>query len=82
MSRAGASRPVVFAEGHNMKPLTIAILTLACLFPGTAARAQSWKVPTQAERCPSKWGADDTRGSANHMKPESVLKADTAHQDR
>ncbi len=32
-------------------------------------------MPTAAERCPSKWGADDTRGSANHMKPESVLKA-------
>jgi kynurenine formamidase len=48
---------------------------LACLGVGTAAHAQSWKVPTAAERCPSKWGADDTRGSANHMKPESVLKA-------
>ena len=34
-----------------------------------SALAQSWKVPTAAERCPSKWGADDTRGSANHMKP-------------
>ena len=31
--------------------------------------------PNAAERCPSKWGAGDTRGSANHMKPESVLKA-------
>jgi kynurenine formamidase len=47
----------------------------ACLSVSTAANAQSWKVPTAAERCPSKWGADDTRGSANHMKPESVLKA-------
>ncbi len=51
------------------------LVVLACLSLSTAANAQSWKVPTAAERCPSKWGADDTRGSANHMKPESVLKA-------
>jgi kynurenine formamidase len=48
---------------------------LACLTPCSAAHAQSWTVPSAPERCPSKWGADDTRGSANHMKPESVLKA-------
>ena len=46
-----------------------------------AAHAQSWKSQPHAERCPSKWGAGDTRGSANHMKPESVLKADAADQD-
>jgi kynurenine formamidase len=51
------------------------LAALACLWPAAAAHAQSWKVPTQAERCPSKWGAGDTRGSANHMTPESVLKA-------
>jgi kynurenine formamidase len=51
------------------------LVVLACLSLSTAANAQSWRVPTAAERCPSKWGADDTRGSANHMKPESVLKA-------
>ncbi len=44
--------------------------------PGAApARAQSWSLPSEAERCPSKWGADDTRGAANHMGPESVLRA-------
>ena len=37
-----------------------------------AASAQSWR-PTQ--KCPSKWGAGDERGSANHMKPESVMRA-------
>ena len=51
------------------------LVILACLTPCSAAHAQSWTVPTAAERCPSKWGAEDTRGSANHMKPESVLKA-------
>jgi kynurenine formamidase len=37
--------------------------------------AQSWRPPTDAQRCPSKWGATDERGSANHMKPETVLRA-------
>ena len=50
------------------------VLALACVVP-TIAHAQTWSVPAATERCPSKWGADDTRGSANHMKPESVLKA-------
>lgn len=36
---------------------------------------QGWNLPTDAQRCPSKWGAADTRGSANHMKPASVLRA-------
>jgi len=58
-----------------MKLLTLAVLALACLSPSAAAHAQTWNVPSQAERCPSKWGAGDERGSANHMKPESVLKA-------
>jgi kynurenine formamidase len=58
-----------------MTRLLRCLFVLACLSVSTAANAQSWKVPTAAERCPSKWGADDTRGSANHMKPESVLKA-------
>jgi kynurenine formamidase len=51
------------------------LAVLACLWLPATARTQTWKVPTPAERCPSKWGASDTRGSANHMKPESVLKA-------
>ena len=58
-----------------MKLVTLAVLALGCLSLSTTAHAQSWTVPTPAERCPSKWGAGDTRGSANHMKPESVLKA-------
>jgi kynurenine formamidase len=39
------------------------------------ALAQSWQPPTEAQRCPSKWGAADERGSGNHMKPETVLRA-------
>ena len=39
------------------------------------AQAQSWRPPADGQRCPSKWGAGDERGSANHMKPETVLRA-------
>lgn len=36
---------------------------------------QSWQPPVESARCPSKWGAGDERGSANHVKPASVLNA-------
>ena len=39
------------------------------------AQAPAWRPPTDAERCPSKWGAADERGSGNHMKPETVMRA-------
>src|SRR6266446_6305336 len=39
------------------------------------AQAPSWTPPPDNQRCPSKWGADDERGAANHMKPQSVLNA-------
>jgi kynurenine formamidase len=55
---------------------------LAALMLGTiAARAQtpaqtpSWVPPADSERCPSRWGAGDERGAANHMKPATVLNA-------
>ncbi len=41
----------------------------------TPLAAQSWSPPSDAQRCPSKWGAGDERGSGNLMKPEQVLKA-------
>ena len=49
----------------------------ATLMAGTAALAQapSWTPPPESARCPSKWGAGDERGSANHMKPQAVLNA-------
>ena len=53
----------------------VSIAAAMALFSASVANAQTWTVPTPAERCPSKWGAGDERGSANHMKPESVLKA-------
>ncbi|HXO68420.1 MAG TPA: cyclase family protein [Bradyrhizobium sp.] len=51
-----------------------AAVTLA--FSATAtAQAPSWTVPTESQRCPSKWGAADERGSANHQKPAAVMNA-------
>ncbi len=53
------------------------IMALVLVFTGgsAAARAQTWQPPEPGKRCPSKWGADDQRGSANHMKPATVLRA-------
>jgi kynurenine formamidase len=39
------------------------------------AAAQAWKVPAESQRCPSKWGPGDERGSMNHQKPAAVLNA-------
>jgi kynurenine formamidase len=52
------------------------MLILAAAVPSASpANGQTWDVPAPAERCPSKWGAADERGSANHMTPGAVLKA-------
>jgi kynurenine formamidase len=40
-----------------------------------SAEAQSWRPPTDAERCPSKWGPTDERGAANALGPAAVLRA-------
>ena len=54
----------------------VAIATLSVLWLASApVSAQGWRPPTDAERCPSKWGAGDERGTANLMKPEVVLRA-------
>ena len=59
-----------------MRPIATAIaLALTLVAFGEPVDAQSWRPPADAQRCPSKWGAGDQRGSGNHMKPESVLRA-------
>ncbi len=60
-----------------MRPIAVSIALSALLFAGSSALAQapSWTPPAESARCPSKWGATDERGSANHMKPQSVLNA-------
>src|SRR6266545_470243 len=51
------------------------IIASVLALTGTAVHAQSWQPPADSQRCPSKWGPGDQRGSANHMKPETVLRA-------
>ena len=59
-----------------MSRLIMAMATLSVLSLGSAsASAQDWRPPTDAERCPSRWGAGDERGTANLMTPEVVLRA-------
>ena len=57
-----------------MRRLAIGLVTLVIVGSTTLALAQSWRPPADNQRCPSKWGANDERGSANHMKPENVLR--------
>jgi kynurenine formamidase len=57
-----------------MKVIASAVAAFLIAVPSIAG-AQSWKVPAESERCPSKWGANDERGSANHQKAEAVLRA-------
>src|SRR5262245_28224455 len=56
-----------------MRPLIGALFV--SLFVVHAAAAQSWAPPPESQRCPSKWGAGDERGSANLMTRDQVLKA-------
>ena len=50
-------------------------LAVALVLVSTIAGAQTWKPPAESARCPSKWGASDERGAANHMTPAAVLNA-------
>ena len=58
-----------------MRPIMVMMVAAVLGAGSTAVFAQSWRPPTDAERCPSKWGAGDQRGSGNLMKPETVLRA-------
>jgi hypothetical protein len=67
-----AARIDVSTKGRNaMKSLAIVTVLGLCAF-ATDAVAQSWQPPSPDQRCPSKWGAADERGSGNHMKPANV----------
>jgi kynurenine formamidase len=60
-----------------MKLAIITMIAGAAIVAAAAATAQtpSWAPPAESARCPSKWGAMDQRGAANHMKPATVLNA-------
>ena len=51
------------------------IIFVAAFGFSSIAQAQSWQPPSDNQRCPSKWGAGDQRGSGNHMSPETVMRA-------
>ncbi len=55
--------------------VVVSAFLLAMTTVHSQARAQSWQPPEDSQRCPSKWGAGDQRGSGNHMKAETVLRA-------
>ena len=52
-----------------------AMALMLCLCTASLAAGQSWVPPSESQRCPSKWGAGDERGSANLMTRDQVLKA-------
>ena len=53
----------------------VATVVLMLMAAAQASRAQGWQPPADSQRCPSKWGPQDQRGSGNHMKPDTVLRA-------
>jgi kynurenine formamidase len=52
-----------------------AMLVLAAMAIAAPGQAQGWQMPPDDQRCPSKWGAGDQRGSGNLMNPSAVLRA-------
>jgi len=58
-----------------MRLITLVMTSALLLFGNLPLHAQVWQMPPDNQRCPSKWGAGDQRGSGNMMKPETVLRA-------
>src|SRR5215471_1266740 len=50
-----------------------ALLVAGLLSLPATGFAQGWNVPSESQRCPSKWGAGDERGSGNYMKDPKVV---------
>jgi kynurenine formamidase len=46
-----------------------------CILASGSSFGQTFQMPPDSERCPSRWGPGDQRGSANWVKPETVLRA-------
>jgi kynurenine formamidase len=56
--------------------LRVATCFALTIFASSAfAQTPTWTVPAENQRCPSKWGANDERGSMNHQKPAAVMNA-------
>ena len=58
-----------------MRPILVMTIAVTLGSGSATLHAQSWRMPADDQRCPSKWGAGDQRGSGNWMKPETVLRA-------
>ena len=58
-----------------MKAFTLGAAITLVFSAAAYAQAPTWTVPAESQRCPSKWGAADERGSANHQKPAAVMNA-------
>jgi kynurenine formamidase len=55
-------------------PAALAAAALA-MSAAVAQQTSSWSPPAEKDRCPSKWGAGDERGAANHIGPATVMNA-------
>src|SRR5262245_48933281 len=78
--QAGRNEPRSVRDNMRRKPMRMSAMTVglaAVVAASFAALAQapSWSPPPEKERCPSKWGDKDERGSMNHQKAAAVLKA-------
>src|SRR5262245_30852395 len=67
-------------QAHGRKPMQriafgVVLGAMLAASSTVLAQAPSWTPPPENQRCPSKWGAGDERGSGNHMKPQTVLNA-------
>jgi len=52
-----------------------AVAAIVCGLACSVAAAQTYTMPPDSERCPSRWGAGDQKGAANMMNPARVLAA-------
>src|SRR3954468_5439741 len=71
--RPGTAGPRTREDPMKSAAVLLAAVTLAAF--ASDAAAQGWRPPSPSERCPSKWGATDERGSGNHMTTANVLRA-------
>ena len=80
--RFAASSTHRVREGDHAEQLELesdgrhsAAALLAAVAAPLAVHAQDWKPTPPERRCPSRWGATDERGAANHMGSETVMRA-------
>lgn len=53
----------------------VAVAATLVLMNAAFAQSPTWSPPPENQRCPSKWGANDERGSMNHQKAAAVMNA-------